>query len=774
MPDSYSAEVTGSAADGYVVTNTEGPTEVPVSKVWKNSAGDTLPWPGDDVVVTVTLVADGTETDKTVELTKTSPSGSFTNLPITNTSGKEIEYTIAETNVSGLPEGYSAEVTGSAEDGFTVTNTEDSTELPVKKIWKNPDLEDLPWPEGAEVTVALVIDDVVSDTTCVLKADQDSYTFKDLPITNPETGKPYEYSVTEQSVSGVSDDYSMVVDGSAEDGYVVTNTRKTGDLTVSKTVDSVIASDSNIEFSFTVTLDDKTIGGAEGKTYGDMTFTNGVATFTLKNGEEKTAEDLPVGITYTVEETANNGFTTTWTGETGKITVDGCTAEFTNTRIYTSASVMKVWIDDDDRDCLRPGQLTVYLLANGEKPAVDSVVLKDENNWFARIDNLPKCDDAGDEIEYTWEESDAGKAAGYELTNTRTTGTLTTLTNTRPPKKTEISVKKIWVDDGTHPNEVKVMLFANGLAAEDKEVTLSAKNNWTYTWKDLCLNENVNGAATKIQYTVEETEIPDGYVAKVSGNASTGFVITNTKDTGKLIIEKTFDIEKPDEPDKKDTVTEIEVVKIWDDNDDKDGNRPKSITVHLLAGGKEVREAQLSAATDWKWKFEKLPKYANGKPIHYTVTEDPVEWYKAEINEFTIVNKYQPEVTSVTVRKVWDDNNNELKLRPKQIVMHLSNGMKVVLNEENGWTATITDLPTRINGQPAVYTWTEGGALGYEMESKTTNGTVTTFTNRLWKRPDEPGPGKKPKTPGDTVEIDEYETPLGVEIIINHVGDCFD
>ncbi|MBR6443043.1 MAG: hypothetical protein IKS46_05100, partial [Clostridia bacterium] len=79
-----------------------------------------------------------------------------------------------------------------------------------------------------------------------------------------------------------------------------------------------------------------------------------------------------------------------------------------------------------------------------------------------------------------------------------------------------------------------------------------------------------------------------------------------------------------------------------------------------------------------------------------------------------------------------------------------------------------------INGQPAVYTWTEGGALGYEMESKTTNGTVTTFTNRLWKRPDEPGPGKKPKTPGDTVEIDEYETPLGVEIIINHVGDCFD
>ena len=47
-----------------------------------------------------------------------------------------------------------------------------------------------------------------------------------------------------------------------------------------------------------MTLGDQGIKG----TYGDMTFTNGVATFTLKHKEVKTAKGLPTGITYTVTE----------------------------------------------------------------------------------------------------------------------------------------------------------------------------------------------------------------------------------------------------------------------------------------------------------------------------------------------------------------------------------------------------------------------------------------------------------------------------------------
>ena len=59
------------------------------------------------------------------------------------------------------------------------------------------------------------------------------------------------------------------------------------------------------EFRFTVTLSDKTIND----TYGDMTFTDGVTTFTLKDGESKKATGLPNGITYEVTEEsyANDG-----------------------------------------------------------------------------------------------------------------------------------------------------------------------------------------------------------------------------------------------------------------------------------------------------------------------------------------------------------------------------------------------------------------------------------------------------------------------------------
>ena len=52
---------------------------------------------------------------------------------------------------------------------------------------------------------------------------------------------------------------------------------------------------------------------------GDMTFTAGEATFTLKDGESKTATGLPTGITYTVKEEATEGFSTTSVSAQGMI-----------------------------------------------------------------------------------------------------------------------------------------------------------------------------------------------------------------------------------------------------------------------------------------------------------------------------------------------------------------------------------------------------------------------------------------------------------------------
>ena len=133
-------------------------------------------------------------------------------------------------------------------------------------------------------------------------------------------------------------------------------------------------------------------------------------------------------------------------------------------------------------------------------------------------------------------------------------------------------------------------------------------------------------------------------------------------------------------------------------------------------------------------------------------------------------------MTSVSVSKIWDDRNNEAGMRPKEICMTLNNGMSVILSEANGWSATIYNLPTKLNGAPAVYTWSEQEIVGYRELSRTTNGNVTVFTNHFTNIPPFQADQPKPDVPGGDwyVTFEDYSTALGGEILINHVGDCFD
>ena len=100
-----------------------------------------------------------------------------------------------------------------------------------------------------------------------------------------------------------------------------------GDLKVSNTV-SGSAGDTTKPFTFTVTVDSSING-----TYGEMTFTAGSATFTLRHGESLTAVGLPADTAYTVAESDNEGYTVTANGAAGTISKDDtAVAAFTNNR----------------------------------------------------------------------------------------------------------------------------------------------------------------------------------------------------------------------------------------------------------------------------------------------------------------------------------------------------------------------------------------------------------------------------------------------------------
>lgn len=136
-------------------------------------------------------------------------------------------------------------------------------------------------------------------------------------------------------VAQLTDDAGDAVERTVE-AAVFTNTAKTGSLIVKKTV---VGGDNQREFGFTVALTDgdgEPVSGTFGKGEHAVTFADGKATFTLKDGGEKTVAGLPVGAHYTVTEDAAEGYTTTVNGADGSkaegaVTEDGATVAFTNT-----------------------------------------------------------------------------------------------------------------------------------------------------------------------------------------------------------------------------------------------------------------------------------------------------------------------------------------------------------------------------------------------------------------------------------------------------------
>ena len=104
--------------------------------------------------------------------------------------------------------------------------------------------------------------------------------------------------------------------------------------------------------------------------------------------------------------------------------------------------------------------------------------------------------------------------------------------------------------------------------------------------------------------------------------------------------DKVIEVTVYNQPDAKVTV---EGTKTWDDENNKDGIRPESIKVNLLADGKIVQTIDVTAEDGWKYSFTDLPKYAEGKEIVYTISEEPVSGYETTIDGYNLTNKHTAE-----------------------------------------------------------------------------------------------------------------------------------
>jgi len=391
------------------------------------------------------------------------------------------------------------------------------------------------------------------------------------------------------------------------------------------------------------------------------------------------------------------------------------TVAVTNTYIYipetVELKVVKDWQDGNDQDGIRPESIRVQLYAD-DQPSGESVLLDAVNSWEHTFRNLDKFRN-GSEIVYTVVEVEIPD--GYTADAPVKNGTTYIITNRHTPAQTSVSGVKNWDDendaDGKRPDSITVTLLANGTKVDEQTVT--ADNGWAYRFAGL----DKYSAGTLINYSVKEV-LPVGseYSASYSG-----YNITNTYTPGK---------------------TTYSVIKAWDDANDQDGIRPESINVQLYADGVAYGEAvTLGEGNHWSYTWEGLNINQSGEPIVYSVQEVNVpEGYTVaeavlEGNVFTLTNSHTPDMTSVTVNKVWDGGSAQS--RKQDVTMYLfADGEKietVVLNEDNGWTHTWDGLPKNKAGNLIAYTVDEEALGGYWSKNISHDGNIWTVSNRYYQ-----------------------------------------
>lgn len=201
-----------------------------------------------------------------------------------------------------------------------------------------------------------------------------------------------------------------------------------------------------------------------------------------------------------------------------------------------SIEFRKDFSDGNNRDNIRPNEVRISLLRNGEETGL-SATLNELNNWGGKFTKLPYVDDNGNYISYTFKED---KVEGYDLHVSEPIvtkdGLSYTLTNFHDPERIEIKGTKIWLGDDASKRPEFVRLFAkdsNGNVLDLSYAYPDSNGDWKYTFKDLYKYEN----GVPIKYTIEE-EYVTNYITSVATDNS--LVVNSYFPYGDLKVSKTI------------------------------------------------------------------------------------------------------------------------------------------------------------------------------------------------------------------------------------------
>lgn len=325
---------------------------------------------------------------------------------------------------------------------------------------------------------------------------------------------------------------------------------------------------------------------------------------------------------------------------------------------------------------------------------------------------------------------------------------------------TSITVKKSWdnkTDDyfEAPTSSITVKLLANGVDA-NSTVELNADNSWTGTFSALPITDT---NSNKIVYTVEEVNVPSGYVKNdVSGDATNGYTIKNTAQWADTTVENkaTLTIKKVGNEGKeyiplsgaeftlKNTASGSTAVTGKTNENGIVEFKDLTTGTYTLTETKAPNNYKLGNVSEWtvtvtdtKTVSDTLSDNKFQKVITYTI--DSVKAGDTALtsqNGVYIISNDKIGMKSISVTKMWNDNNNLLKLRPASVTVNVMNGTtvaaSVALNDKNSWKYTFTNLPeTDGQGNSINYTVQEVPVTGYTSAVTYDSTKGYTITNTL-------------------------------------------
>lgn len=340
-----------------------------------------------------------------------------------------------------------------------------------------------------------------------------SYTFSQLPKKDSATKVDHIYTVEEVTVPN----YTVSYEPSSRTGnkVVITNTYTAPKTVVFKAKKEWVGpANGDVEVSLY----------GKDKNTPLQTLTIAANQQTVTFAEVPELDDTNTKIDYTVVETGRPANSE----QIGDVAFEDATKTFVVKNRNTEkveASITKKWIGQ------AKDELVVYLTINGVRSANKSHELHlapnahKDYNWKATVHELPKYDENGDPIAYSFEEE---LPNGYSQKPLEQNGYNVVITNVNN-KEIDINVTKEWKNSSLE--KVTVRLHATrtkGADAGTKEVgvaELSAANNWTHKFANNRAYDQETGE--EIVYSVTEDKVPN-FATEIKGNQKDGFTVVNT------------------------------------------------------------------------------------------------------------------------------------------------------------------------------------------------------------------------------------------------------